>query len=127
MTFRPPPVQRPRIPIWVVGAWPSRKSMNRALRYDGLLPAAVGGSAGSPGVTPDTIRAIRDYVEENRAPGTPFEIVWEGQTPGDDPERAAEVVRPWEEAGATWWLESRWSDGVEALRERIRQGPPGGR
>jgi alkanesulfonate monooxygenase SsuD/methylene tetrahydromethanopterin reductase-like flavin-dependent oxidoreductase (luciferase family) len=127
MTFRPPPVQRPRIPIWVVGAWPSRKSMDRALRYDGLLPAAVGGSAGSPGVTPDTIRAIKSYVEENRSPGTPFEIVWEGQTPGDDPERAAEVVRSWEEAGATWWLESNWSDGVETLRERIRQGPPGGR
>jgi alkanesulfonate monooxygenase SsuD/methylene tetrahydromethanopterin reductase-like flavin-dependent oxidoreductase (luciferase family) len=30
MTFRPPTLQRPRIPIWVVGAWPSRKSMNRA-------------------------------------------------------------------------------------------------
>src|SRR5215218_6360121 len=47
MTFRPPPVQRPRIPIWVVGAWPSRKSMGRALRYDGVLVATVGGSAGS--------------------------------------------------------------------------------
>jgi alkanesulfonate monooxygenase SsuD/methylene tetrahydromethanopterin reductase-like flavin-dependent oxidoreductase (luciferase family) len=37
MTFLPRPVQRPRVPIWVVGAWPSKKSMNRALRYDGLL------------------------------------------------------------------------------------------
>src|SRR5215203_146437 len=27
MTFLPPPVQKPRIPVWVVGAWPSRKSM----------------------------------------------------------------------------------------------------
>ena len=37
--FPPPaPVQRPRIPIWVVGAWYRQRSMRRALRYDGLLP-----------------------------------------------------------------------------------------
>src|SRR6185437_8645693 len=33
MTFTPPPIQRPRIPIWVVGAWPSERSMRRAIRY----------------------------------------------------------------------------------------------
>src|SRR5262245_52646475 len=38
MTFLPPPLQTPRIPVWVVGAWPSMKSMERVLRYDGLLP-----------------------------------------------------------------------------------------
>src|SRR5690348_11034889 len=38
MTFLPKPVQAPRIPIWVVGMWPSERSMARALRYDGLLP-----------------------------------------------------------------------------------------
>src|SRR5258707_9562804 len=38
MTLLPPPVQSPRIPIWVVGAWPRMKSMRRVLRYDGLLP-----------------------------------------------------------------------------------------
>ena len=37
----PPPVQKPRIPIWMVGAWPRRRSMERALRYDGLLPAKL--------------------------------------------------------------------------------------
>ncbi len=37
----PPPVQKPRIPIWVVGAWPRKKSMRRALRYDGLLPVKM--------------------------------------------------------------------------------------
>ena len=126
MTFRPPPVQRPRIPIWVVGAWPSKKSVGRALRYDGILAAAVGGGAEPPGVTPETIREIRAYATENRAEVTPFDIVWEGQTPGEDPERAASVVRPYAEAGATWWIESPWSppNEPEDLRARIRQGPP---
>ena len=31
MTFRPTPVQQPRIPIWVVGAWPNERSMRRTL------------------------------------------------------------------------------------------------
>src|SRR5438876_8039408 len=38
MTLLPPPIQSPRIPIWVVGAWLSMKSMQRTLHYDGLLP-----------------------------------------------------------------------------------------
>ncbi|MES1239389.1 MAG: LLM class flavin-dependent oxidoreductase, partial [Chloroflexota bacterium] len=38
MAFHPRPIQRPRIPIWVVGAWPSERSMARILRYDGWLP-----------------------------------------------------------------------------------------
>ncbi|HWH01504.1 MAG TPA: LLM class flavin-dependent oxidoreductase, partial [Pilimelia sp.] len=34
----PPPVQRPRVPIWVVGGWPAPRSMRRAARWDGWLP-----------------------------------------------------------------------------------------
>ncbi len=126
MTFRPPPVQRPRIPIWVVGAWPSRRSMRRALRYDGVLATAVGGGPEPPGVTPETLGEIEAYVRENRDQATPFDIVWEGQTPGEDPERAASIVRPYAEAGATWWIESPWTppNEPEDLRVRINQGPP---
>ena len=42
MRFRPRPVQRPRIPVWVVGAWPRERSMQRVLRWDGLLPNRLG-------------------------------------------------------------------------------------
>jgi alkanesulfonate monooxygenase SsuD/methylene tetrahydromethanopterin reductase-like flavin-dependent oxidoreductase (luciferase family) len=126
MTFSPPPLQQPRIPIWVVGAWPSRKSMRRALRYDGVLAAAVGGGPESPGVTPETIREIKEYVGENREENGAFDIVWEGQTPGEDPRRAARIVRPYAQAGATWWIESPWMppNEPEDLQVRIRQGPP---
>jgi alkanesulfonate monooxygenase SsuD/methylene tetrahydromethanopterin reductase-like flavin-dependent oxidoreductase (luciferase family) len=121
MTFRPTPVQRPRVPIWVVGAWPGKKSMNRALRYDGLLAYTMRGE-----VAPEDIRAMKAYVEENRVGKTPFDIVMEGETPGDDPERATSTVRPFAEAGATWWIESPWEPPNELgdLRRRIAQGPP---
>ena len=126
MTFLPRPVQRPRIPIWVVGAWPSKRSMNRALRYDGVLAYKVGGSAESSGVTPEVIGEIKAYVEANREAGGAFDIVWEGQTPGEDPGAAATVVRPFAEAGATWWIESPWTlpNAPEGLSRRIKQGPP---
>lgn len=49
----------------------------------------------------------------------------EGETPGEDRNRAGEIVQPYAEAGATWWTESRWSfPSIEELRTRIQQGPP---
>ena len=123
----PPPVQQPRIPIWVVGAWPSQRSMGRALRYDGLLPNVLGedGKVRMVPPTPEEIREMSAYILEKRAEATPFDIVVEGQTPGRDPDRAAETVRPYAEAGATWWIEALWEVGSqEEVLERIRQGPP---
>ena len=56
MTMVPRPVQRPRIPIWVVGAWPAERSMARAARWDGLVPQPLS-SGPAPAVT--TTRADR--------------------------------------------------------------------
>ena len=125
MTFLPPPVQSPRIPIWVVGAWPSQKSMRRVLRYDGLLPGKITDGDAPATITPEDIRTMKAYIDQNRSLTTPFDIVQEGETPGDDQQRAREIVRPYAEAGATWWTESRWSfPPIEELRQRIQQGPP---
>ncbi len=122
MTFLPPPVQTPRIPVWVVAAWPRAKSMRRALRYDGILPQKMDGADGA--MTPDDIWAMRAFIAEQRAATTPFDIIMEGETPGDDPAQVAATVAPLAEAGATWWMETRWTDGPDTLRARIAQGPP---
>jgi alkanesulfonate monooxygenase SsuD/methylene tetrahydromethanopterin reductase-like flavin-dependent oxidoreductase (luciferase family) len=126
-TFQPPPppVQKPRIPVWVVGAWPWPRSMQRAMRYDGILPTGLGADKKWYEMTPDHIREIKAYIEGRRAQKTPYDIVVEGTTPGDDHEQAAETVRPWSDAGATWWIEAMWSAGdLEQIRTRVRQGPP---
>ncbi|HZU66220.1 MAG TPA: LLM class flavin-dependent oxidoreductase [Ktedonobacteraceae bacterium] len=123
MTLLPAPIQSPRIPIWVVGAWPSMKSMRRVLRWDGLLPTKK--DAANHPMTPDDIRAMKAFIDENRSLTTPFDIICEGETPGDDREQAASIVRPWAEAGATWWMEARWGNvSKEDVELRIRQGPP---
>ena len=127
------PVQQPRVPIWVVGGWPSERSMGRAARWDGLLPNLLrGGRADNP-LSPEDIRAMAAWVRERRAGSdAPYDIVVEGVTPGDDPAAAAEQVRPWQDAGATWWIEALWElpasarkkGSHEFLRRRIEQGPP---
>jgi alkanesulfonate monooxygenase SsuD/methylene tetrahydromethanopterin reductase-like flavin-dependent oxidoreductase (luciferase family) len=126
MTFLPPPVQTPRIPIWVAGGWPSERSMRRVLRYDGLLPNKLGENGASGAILPEDLRAMRDYIAAHRTATTPFAIVMEGVTPGDDPVAAVAKVQPYLDAGATWWLEAHWSapNGPEDSRHRIRQGPP---
>lgn len=125
----PPPVQQPRIPIWVVGAWPRMKSMRRVLRYDGLLPNVMDDSGQHVRMTPDHVRDMKKFVDANRSAVTPFDIVVEGKTLGDDREQAAKIIKPWIDAGATWWIEAMWdtldqSDRLTPVLTRIKQGPP---
>lgn len=113
----PPPAQQPRIPIWVVGI-DRPKSLQRVLRYDGLIHQ--GG--------PNTLPKLRDWIEARRRPG-PFEYVVEGTTPAADAAAARATADEWEQAGATWYNEANWAIPEEAdkravLLERIRRGPP---
>jgi len=119
MAFRPTPVQQPRIPIWVVGAWPSDRSMGRAARFDGLLPNLVGGGQYSP----EMIGEMRTWIAERRGSLDGFDIVLEGPT---EPGPADEELRRFEDAGATWWIESDWGATSAATRRRIEAGPPRG-
>jgi len=120
------PVQTPGIPIWVVGAWSYQRSMQRALRYDGLLTAKIQADGSFPDITPADIQAIKQYVDEQRTQESPFDIIVEGVTPIGDGEKAASIVAAYAQAGATWWIESMWTapGGMDAVRERIKQGPP---
>ncbi len=130
MTFLPRPVQSPRIPIWVVGAWNRKKSMQRALRYDGIIPAKMDADGSFADMTPGDLRAMKAYIEEQRTLTTPFDVVIEGETPGDNAEKAAAILQPLADAGVTWWLEAVWQTpekeaGAEGMRRRIKQGPVG--
>jgi len=111
------PYRRTHIPIWVVGG-PKQSQLRRAARWDG---AVIGG-------TPEELRERKATIEALRTNPLPLDIVTEGETPPDDPERAAAIVRPYGEVGATWWLESMWElEGVTRtydMRTRIRSGPP---
>jgi alkanesulfonate monooxygenase SsuD/methylene tetrahydromethanopterin reductase-like flavin-dependent oxidoreductase (luciferase family) len=126
MAFRPTPVQA-RIPIWVVGAWPSERSMTRVLRYDGLLPYWLP-QRGTEGLArpqePEQLAEMRNWISARRSLEG-FDIIMEGTTSADDAAAAAAEAKRWADAGATWWIESDWSNwDVAVMRRRIAAGPP---
>src|SRR5262249_40589132 len=48
VVFRPTPVQRPRVPVWVGGFWPNKAPRRRAARGGGAIPALAGQAGGGP-------------------------------------------------------------------------------
>ncbi len=103
--------------------------MQRVLRYDGLIPNVMNAEGKFEQTTPAHIREMKDFILAHRSETTPFDIVTEGRTPGDDPEKCAELVRPWADAGATWWIEEMWATpdaaaSPEDVRKRLSQGAP---
>ena len=76
-------------------------------------------------LTPEDIREIVAYVKTHRVQSDPFDVAVNGETPAD-PEKGAEIVQPYIEAGATWWVEliGAYRGSFEEMRERIQNGPP---
>lgn len=63
-------------------------------------------------------------VKSYRVFFNPFDIAVNGETPSD-PQEGAEIVHPYEKAGATWWIEYDASRKTfETYRKRIKSGPP---
>jgi alkanesulfonate monooxygenase SsuD/methylene tetrahydromethanopterin reductase-like flavin-dependent oxidoreductase (luciferase family) len=118
MTFSPRPVQRPRIPIWVVARWPSERSMARALRWDGVILQTS---------DLDEVESAERHVRERRVEAArtqPFEVIVQGSTP-PDPAAAGVIAQPYADAGATWWIDADWEHASpSSLLARIVAGPP---
>lgn len=118
--FQPPPVQSPRIPLWVADVWPHKRQLHRAAKWDGVIPIAE-----DRVLTPDEIRSIVSYVKEGRVRAEPFDVVF--GSPEFDKNLTAEYLQAYAKAGLTWWLEcSSWNHTLADVRERIRQGLPCG-
>jgi hypothetical protein len=124
MHYPPRPVQQPHVTIWAVGVWPRMKSMRRTLRCDGLIPNKMNTDGKFMDMQPEDVREMRAFVDANRTLSTPFDIVVEGSTFDLSPSAARDKLAPWAEAGATWWIESRYGVPKEEVVARIRQGPP---
>lgn len=112
-------VQQPRVPIWCVGALGRPRSMQRALRWDGIIPQVLDGEARLPHL--DEVAALRGEVTAARGDDA-YDIVIEGSMAQHSPAAYAE-------AGATWWIESMWEavgehSPVAAVYDRLHQGPP---
>ena len=134
-----PPVQRPRPPVWVVGAQvvgrSRQPSLERAARWDGLLPQVIDKS-GDGSTSLDKVERFATLVGEVRAlreaaglPWQGYDVVLEADSTGQFVKRQPAEPTVWEQAGATWWIESWWTlerdeKGAAELRRRIAAGPP---
>jgi alkanesulfonate monooxygenase SsuD/methylene tetrahydromethanopterin reductase-like flavin-dependent oxidoreductase (luciferase family) len=118
--MRPVPVQQPRIPIWTAGYWPGTAPFHRAARWDGVAPLRKGRQF--EGLTPDELASCVDYIRGRRASDTPLEVVYFRTAPND-----GAGIDEYEDAGATWWLESTnpATESLHQFRARVLAGPPG--
>ena len=122
--YPPKPVQRPRIPLWVVGHWPRKRSMQRVLKSDGIIVEKLNSEGKAAEVTPADICEIKSYVEANRTLITPFDIIVGGKTSGLGRTQVQEKLLSRKEAGLSWWMEDTIGQSEEQVMECIRQGPP---
>lgn len=132
----PPPVQAPHPPIWCVGALvPGRqrqRSLERAARWEGVLPAVVSeSSAQSSGLTLDALREVVERIgalrSEEGLTMESYDVVVEGDSHGSFAS-VRPPVQQWADAGATWWVESWWDlpdspAGRAETRRRLATGP----
>jgi alkanesulfonate monooxygenase SsuD/methylene tetrahydromethanopterin reductase-like flavin-dependent oxidoreductase (luciferase family) len=110
LAFRPTPVQRPRIPVWLAARYPHRAPVRRAARYDGLFPIDLD--------TPAQLAELLAVVAEHRDPSAgPYEVAVEAPPEG----RAGDFAA----AGATWWLRGidQFTLTAAAVRSVVAAGP----
>jgi alkanesulfonate monooxygenase SsuD/methylene tetrahydromethanopterin reductase-like flavin-dependent oxidoreductase (luciferase family) len=125
----PPPLQQPRVPIWVGGTWPGHGPFLRAARWDGVVPMRAVG----PWQIADTA-AVHDAVVAARTTPESFDLAVPGDTEPDDDSRHDRHAAH-EAAGATWWIEGihPWRYGwrgdphetwpTQQMLDRISAGP----
>jgi alkanesulfonate monooxygenase SsuD/methylene tetrahydromethanopterin reductase-like flavin-dependent oxidoreductase (luciferase family) len=122
-TFLPPPVQRPRIPIWVGGGYPLKGPMERAARWDGACLYKHPPTANDHRMTADDVRGLKRFVESRRTAGDPYDIVVGGHQRSADWDAERAHIRSVREAGATWWIEWVPPDKPDVMRAAIQRGP----
>lgn len=99
--FLPPPLQEPRIPVWVSATARNERTLGRAARWDGVILGAMTAEGGMDVLPPDAV------AEVAARPDAPADIVVAAPA-GTDPAVYAH-------AGATWVLLTGWLDELRGL------------
>ncbi len=116
VTFKPKPVQSPRIPIWVGGYWPNKAPFIRAAKYDGVFPLEI--------KTLSDLEDLVDFINQHRVNKENYDIIGMGRV-ASTPEANKKELLPWYEKGMTWFLEFiATSTPHDKVLERVRRSPP---
>jgi alkanesulfonate monooxygenase SsuD/methylene tetrahydromethanopterin reductase-like flavin-dependent oxidoreductase (luciferase family) len=104
--FLPPPVQQPRIPVWVSAMARNEHTLGRAARWDGVILGAMTAEGGMDVLAPDAV------AEVAARPDAPGDVVVAAPA-GTDPAL-------YEGTGATWLLVTDWLDELR----KVAAAPP---
>lgn len=124
MYYPPTPVQAPRIPLWTPAIWPGEKSIQRALKCDGVILEKRSSAGEAAEVTPGDVREVKEYINEHGPANNPFDIVVDGKTFDLDEHVRQEKLTQMKDAGVTWWIEALWEGTVDMVVDCIQHGPP---
>jgi alkanesulfonate monooxygenase SsuD/methylene tetrahydromethanopterin reductase-like flavin-dependent oxidoreductase (luciferase family) len=120
--FRPRPVQQPRIPVWVGGVLPAARPIERAARWDGMVPIRFADRSLAT-VSAADIADVGAQIAAARGSADSVDLVVWAEV-ADDPAAVPQIAKPYQDAGATWWIESaRPGDGWwEGAQRRVAAG-----
>ena len=119
VVFNPPPIQYPRIPIWIGCKWQNKKPLKRAAKWEGVFPIPHKGET----ITPENLRTIVNYIETYRDRDSDFDVALADH----DGSRTPQNLAAYQRAGLTWWIQrihSPWFNSLDEVRTHIQKGPP---
>ena len=112
--LHPTCVQKPRVPIWAGATWPKKKPFRRAARYDGVVPIGTR--------DPSAFAEMKKYTEKHRK--SKGEYAWVCSLTYPSKPKRDELLSQFEQAGATWYLESWGTGPFEKQMRRTKRSPP---
>jgi len=122
VSLGPRPLQQPRPPIWLGAMRPG--GIRRAAHWEGWVVGGLSDMGDAMSLSSQDLAARATVLAEERAAlgraGQPFDVAVLGLT------SLAGDLAAWQEAGATWWLESLspMRGPIDDLEAVVRAGPP---
>ncbi|MDG4810109.1 LLM class flavin-dependent oxidoreductase [Micromonospora sp. WMMD1120] len=123
VALRPPPVQSPRVPVWVGGSTQAGAVRRRAACADGIVPYKLTDTDGWSDFTPDEVRDLVQALPATRADGLPFDVAIGGRRRRPDERAERAYLDDLAAAGATWWLEFVPAADPATMRAAVARGP----
>lgn len=124
IAFLPPPVQTSGIPLWIGGMEFGKRLIERAARFDGVVPFPADGTYAT--LSPEKIHQVKRLLDQQRTDSRPFDIIAGGPAfEAVHNQHARTQLQAYAEAGATWFMEFIWGGrNLKSVRTSIQQGPP---
>jgi len=115
----PRPVQQPRIPIWIGGAYPLKGPVRRAARWDGACLY----KNKTHYMLPEDVRALKEFVASQRGASAGYDISVGGSKRRGDWDEERAYIKSLAEVGSTWWIEYVPPDDLDKMQASIARGP----